>query len=236
MNFDDLKDKVITDARQTWDRVQESAAFNQLRDRYENLTPPMQKLALLGSIGLITFLILSVPYSHFTTSSEYVGDFENKRMTIRELLKVSRESADIPQIPQAPSMEIIRSNIENQIKSANLLPEQVKGTEVVESASKAIPKNLTEGMLQVNLAKLNLRQVLDLGHQFQSISPSVKLKDLSMNTNREDSRYFDVTYKLVALAVPAAPEIAPEPPPSRGSGVRKRNNNNNTENKNGEAE
>lgn len=222
MNFDDLKDKLISDARLTWDRIQESGAYNQLRDRYENLTPPMQKLTLVGSVALIAFLILSMPYSHFSSSNEYVGDFENKRMTIRELLKVSRESADVPQIPQAPSIDIIRSNIENQIKTANLLPEQIKGTEVLASESKAIPKNLTEGLMQVSLAKLNLRQILDLGYQFQSISPSVKLKDLTMNANREDSRYFDVTYKLVALAVPAAPEIAPEPP---ARGTRKRNTN-----------
>lgn len=224
MNFDDLRDRLISDARSTWDRIQESGAYNQLRDRYENLTPPMQKLAIVGTATLVAFIILSIPYSHFTASSEYVGDFENKRMTIRELLKVSRESAEVPQIPQAPPIDSIRSNIENQIKSANLLPEQIKGTEVVDSDSKSIPKNLTEGTVKVSLAKLNLRQVLDLGHQFQSISSSVKLKDLAMNANREDARYFDVTYKLVALAVPAAPEIAPEPPPSRGSGTRKRVN------------
>lgn len=232
MNFDDLKDKVISDARLTWERIQETAVYNQLRDRYENLTPPMQKLTVVGAAALISFVILSIPYSHFSTSKEYVGDFENKRMTIRELLKVSRESAEVPQIPQAPPMDSIRSNIENQIKSANLLPEQIKGSEVLDSESKVIPKNLTEGLLQVNLAKLNLRQVLDLGYQFQNISPSVKLKDLVMNANREDSRYFDVTYKLVALAVPAPPEIAPEPPAKRGGGLRKRTNDTDAENEN----
>ncbi|MGZ3775494.1 MAG: hypothetical protein ACXVCY_12500 [Pseudobdellovibrionaceae bacterium] len=223
MNFDDLKDRIISDARTTWERIQESGAYNQLRDRYENMTPAMQKLTLIGSVTFVTFLILYVPYSHFSSSKDFVGDFESKRMTIRELLKVSRESAEVPQIPQAPSAAAIRTNIENQIKSANLLPEQIKGTQVSESDSKLIPKTLTESVLQVNLAKLNLRQVLDLGYQFQSISPSVKLKDLIMNANREDSRYFDVTYKLVALAVPAPPEVAPEPPPTRGGGLRKNN-------------
>ncbi|MGZ3771235.1 MAG: hypothetical protein ACXVCP_13130 [Bdellovibrio sp.] len=224
MNFDDLKDRLITDAGVTWERIQESGAYNQLRDRYENLTPPMQKMTVVGVSALVALILLSFPYSHFTTSNEYVGDFENKRMTIRELLKVSRESAEVPQIPQAPSVESIRSSVDNQIKAANLLPEQIKGTEILGSDSKVIPKNLTEGVVQVRLAKLNLRQVLDLGYQFQSISPSVKLKDMSMSANHEDARYFDVTYKLVALAVPAAPEVAPEPPPSRGAGLRNKRN------------
>lgn len=222
-SFDDLKDRLAADARQTWERISESGAYNQLKDRYENMTPSMQKVTLIGGVALVGLLILSIPYGKYMQSTDYVSEFEGKRMTIRELLKVSRESSDVPQIPQAPSMEMIRSNVEGQIQAANLLPEQIKGTEIQDNSSSMIPKNLTEGLLQVSLAKLNLRQVLDLGHQFQSINPSVKLKDMVMTANREDSRYFDVVYKLVALAVPAPPVAEPEPP-SRGSRFKNRNN------------
>ncbi|UOF02338.1 hypothetical protein [Bdellovibrio reynosensis] len=233
MNFDDLKDRFISDARNTWDRIQDSSVYNQLRDRYENMTPVMQKVTIAGVIAVVAFSILSIPYGAFSTSQDLVGEFESKRMTIRELLKVSRESSDVPQIPQAPPLEMIRSNIDNQLRAANLLPEQIKGTEVQDSDSKVIPQNLTEGAVQVSLAKLNLRQVLDLGYQFQSINPSVKLKDLAITANREDSRYFDVVYKLVSLAVPAAPEVAPEPPSSRGS-LRDRLKKRNQESEGGE--
>ncbi|NUN05017.1 MAG: hypothetical protein HUU57_04565 [Bdellovibrio sp.] len=223
MNLDDLKDRFASEARVTWERIQESATFNQLRDRYENMSPSMQKVTLVGGVALVAFLVLSIPYSYYQHSQDYVGEFEGKRMTIRELLKVSRESADVPQIPQAPSIDMVRSNIENQISAARLLPEQVKGTESLSADSSLIPKNLTEGGVQVSLAKLNIRQILDLGHQFQSINPSVKLKDLIITANREDTRYFDAVFKLVALAVPAAPEVAAEPPARGGS--RSRNNN-----------
>ncbi|WP_374035505.1 hypothetical protein ACES2I_07255 [Bdellovibrio bacteriovorus] len=224
-SFDDLKEKLVSDARVTWERIQESGAYNQLRDRYENMTPAMQKLTLVGGVALVSLIILSIPYGKYTQSNEYVSEFESKRMTIRELLKVSRESSDVPQIPQAPSMDMIRNNIDNQIKAANLLPEQIKGTEIQENNSNLVPKNLTEGLLQVSLAKLNIRQVLDLGYQFQSINPSVKMKDMVMTANREDNRYFDVVYKLVALAVPAAPAPEAPEPPSRGNRFKRNNNN-----------
>lgn len=226
-SFDDLKEKLVSDARVTWERIQESGAYNQLRDRYENMTPAMQKLTLVGGVALVSLIILSIPYGKYNQSNEYVGEFESKRMTIRELLKVSRESSDVPQIPQAPSMDMIRNNIDNQIKAANLLPEQIKGTEIQENNSNLVPKNLTEGLLQVSLAKLNIRQVLDLGYQFQSINPSVKMKDMVMTANREDGRYFDVVYKLVALAVPAAPAPEAPEPPSRGNRFKRNNNNDN---------
>ncbi len=222
MNFDDLKDKLSTEARATWDRIQESATYNQMRDRYENMTPAMQQLTMYGGIAVITLMVLSIPYGYFNGSSEAVNEFEGKRMTIRELLKVSREAAEVPAIPPAPSMDMLRGNIESTIKAANLLPEQIKGTQP-SSGSNLIPSNLSEGGLQIHLAKLNLRQVVDLGYKFSNISSSVKMADMTMTANREDNRYFDVVYKLVALAVPAAPVISAEPEPiKKGSFNRNR--------------
>ncbi|HWU43029.1 MAG TPA: hypothetical protein VN132_06305 [Bdellovibrio sp.] len=222
MNLDDLKDQLTSEGRAVWERIQDSAAFNQLRDRYENMSPSMQKMSVIGAALIIVLLILSVPYSNFTQSNEFVTDFEDKRTTIRQLLKVSRESADIPNIPQAPAMEMIRSTIENHVKMANLLPEQVKGTNVNTVESKLIPVNLVQGALDVSLAKLNLRQVMDMGYRFQTINPSVKLKDMIVTANLQDNRYFDVIYKLVALAVPTAPEAPPAEEPTKGKGKSSR--------------
>jgi hypothetical protein len=217
MNLDDLKDKLSTELRATWDRIQESGTYNQMRDRYENMTPAMQQLTMYGGIAVVALMVLSIPYGYFNGSSEAVGEFEGKRMTIRELLKVSREAAEVPAIPQAPSVDMLRGSIDSTIKAANLLPEQIKGTQS-STGSNLIPANLSEGGLQIHLAKLNLRQVVDLGYKFSNFSPSVKMADMTMTANREDNRYFDVVYKLVALAVPAPPVIAAEPEmPKKGS-------------------
>jgi hypothetical protein len=210
--FDDLKERFVTEGKAAWERIQESSTFNQLKDRYDNMTPSMQKLSIVGASTAVALIILSIPYGYYSASQTNVEDFEGKRMTIRELLKVTRESSDVPQIPQAPPMGSLQGIIDSQIQSMHLLPEQIKGTQTVSNNSKLIPSALTEGMMEINLAKLNLNQVLDLGHRFQSINPSVKLKDLIMTANHEDARYFDVVYKLVALAVPAAPEVAADVP------------------------
>lgn len=218
--LDDLKERFITEGKATWERIQESSTFNQMKDRYDNMTPSMQKLSIVGVSALVAMIILSVPYGYYSASQTNVEDFEGKRMTIRELLKVTRESSDVPQIPQAPPMGSLQGIVDSQIQSSHLLPEQIKGTQTVSNNSKLIPAALTEGMMEVNLAKLNLNQILDLGHRFQSINPSVKLKDLIITANREDGRYFDVVYKLVALAVPAAPEVAPDIPAGKGNSRR----------------
>ncbi len=202
MNLDDLKERFTSEAKMLWERVEESSTYNQLRDRYENMTPSMQKLSVVGASALVALIVLSIPYSYFSQSTAYEQEFESRRSTIRELLKVSRESSEVPALQQAPSTEALRALIDSQIQNAHFLPEQIKGTEVISETTRLVPQNLTAGMVQVRLAKLNLRQVLDFGYQMQSLNPSVKVKDMVMTANREDSRYYDVLFKLVALAVP----------------------------------
>jgi hypothetical protein len=218
MTLDELKERLSSELSQTKERIEESAWFNQLRDRYENMSPAMQKLSVVGGAALVSLVILSIPYSYFSTSTTYVEEFEGKRSTIRELLKVTRESSEVPNIIPAPNPDMLRGNIENQLKAANLLPEQMRGTQAVGNGSALIPKNLTQGVLEVSLAKLNLRQVIDLGYQMANISPSVKMTDLAMTANREDSRYFDVVFKMVSLAVPEAPIVQEEPVKMPGRG------------------
>lgn len=216
MNLEDLKDRLKTDLQSTWERLQESEVYNKIVDRYENMTPSMQKLTLAGIGVVISIVILNIPFSSYQISTENIDLFEGQRATLRELLKVSRESSTIPDIPQAPTADVLQNHIQNQIQAANLLPEQIKGTSVANDASPLIPKNLVETVVQVSLAKLNLRQALDLGYNFQSFNSSVKLKDMTMTANREDARYFDVVYKLITLAVPAPPVVEEAPANPRG--------------------
>ena len=209
MNLDDLNDNLKSQFGQAWSRVEESSFYNQMKDRFENLSPTNQKLTLMASGALLALVIISIPYSYYLTSTEYVATYEEKRGLIRELLKVARESSEVPVLPSAPSAEILKSNIENQLRMANLLPEQMKGIEVITAETKLIPKGLLESGLRISLAKLNLRQIVDIGYNIQGISPSVKMNDVNITANVEDSKYFDVDFKLVSLAVPQVQIEAP---------------------------
>lgn len=215
--FEDLRENALSQLKHQTERFQESSAFNQLKDRYENLSPSMQRFVLAGTVALIAFLFMSIPLGYFSSSSTFVEEFESKRQTIRDLLKASREAQDVPSIPIPPSPDDLRSRIEQVLAQSRLTPEQIKSVQVSSVSSGMIPGNLTQGAVDVTLAKLNLRQIVDIGHQIQSFSPSIKLKDLSMTANAEDGRYFDIIYKLIVLAVPnmEAPAPIEEPPAPR---------------------
>lgn len=210
MNIEDLKDNLKSQLSQTWSRIEDSSFYNQMRDRFENLSPSAQKLTLMATGALIALIVISIPWSYYSTSTDYVTTYEEKRALIRELLKVTRESSEVPDLPPAPPADILRNNIENQLRMANLLPEQMKGIEVIAAETSLIPKALLESGLRVSLSKLNLRQIIDIGYNLQSISPSLKMNDMNITANPEEASYFDVEYKLVSLAVPQAPAEMPD--------------------------
>jgi hypothetical protein len=212
MNIDDLKDNLLSQLRQIWSRVEDSSVYNQGKDRFENLTPAHQKLTLMGAGALLALLIISIPYSYYSQSTENVSTYEEKRSLIRELLKVTRESSEAPDLPVAPSSDVLKSNIENQLNMAHLLPEQMKGVEIISAETGLIPKSLLQSGLKISLAKLNLRQIVDLGYNIQNISPSVKMNSLNISANKEDLRYFDVEMKMVSLVVPQSNLDTPEAP------------------------
>lgn len=202
MNLDDIKERLLSEFKQISERIQDSSAFNQAKDRYENLNPTQQKLAAVAGIALVTVAVLWVPFSGLTSSWDHTNEFTERRDLIRDLLKVSKEASEAPSLPVAPSESMIRQAVDREITSARILPEQNKGTSFSSSANVMIPSNHVETTVDISLAKLNLRQVLDMGYAFQNISPSLKMKDLNIIANASDSKYFDVVYRLVALKVP----------------------------------
>lgn len=214
MAFEDLRERLQSELKTSWDRLQESSIYIQLREKYENLSPAMQKAALFGSVAFVFLILFSVPMGYYSASSDAITEFEDKRQLIRDLLKVSREAQETPNLPLPPDTNSLKSQIDSQLQSARLLPEQIVSTDVLPQENlRTLPQNLSQGLVKVTLNQLNLRQILDVGHQIQSISPSIKMIGLQMEANAKDPRYFNVVYRLAVLAIPSPGDTAPEPEP-----------------------
>lgn len=210
LNIDDIKEQTVGRLRAGWEQVQESSLYQQARDKYENLTPTTQKLVLVGAVGLVIFALLAIPGGSLSTSSDSITRFEEKRSLIRDLLKVSRDANDSPDIPTPPDISSLKSRVEMSLQQAQLLPEQMKGVEITSESSTLVPAPMVAGMLKVSLAQLNLRQIVDLGYQIQAISPSFKMTAMEMIASAAKPKYFDVVFKFIALNVPQ-PAAAPSP-------------------------
>lgn len=216
MAFEDLKERLQTELKGQWEQFQETSLYVQMKERYENLTPVMQKVTVTGIVLLLLYIVLSFPLSYFSTSTDYITQFEDTRQTIRDMLKASREAQETPDIPTPPNTSELKTQVDAQIAAARLLPEQILATEITDEKPLSLPGNLSQGVLKIALSKLNLRQIVDLGYQFQSISTAVKMTDMILEMNPQDPRYYNATYELAILSVPSQMDMSEPPPPPPG--------------------
>lgn len=218
--LDNLNEQFKTGLSKIQQQLQESPTYAQAMDRYESLPPSSQKVVLVLGTFVILFFTLFYPLSQLSTSQDVLASFEEKRNLIRDLFRTHREASASPNIPLPPPTESLRASVSAVITRAELLPEQNLGIANGAAEGKLIPASLVASVLEVRLAKLNLRQIVDIGSSLVSISQSVKMKDMVMVANAQDTRYYDVTYKLYTLNVP---EPTPEPAPEPANNSRNRN-------------
>ncbi len=200
MPFDELKERLKHEFSQTWQRIQESSAYIQLKDRYDSLTPQMQKASLMAASLLVFLALFSLPLATFNQSSTDIESFESKRSLVVQLIQLNQDLKNKPQLPVPPPASRLMEQIRDQLTKSDLIPEQIQP--ITQGGSSILPQNLVQEVLNVSLKQLNLKQVIDLGYSISSLHPALKLQDLILNPNQKNKSYYDVLYKFVILNIP----------------------------------
>ena len=208
--LDEIKEQIKNMSNRILEKIQETETYTQMQDRYQSLSASSQRLVWILGASLVAFIILFYPLSQISSSSGMIASFEEKRNLIRDLYKTYRESSNQSGLQPPPASDSLRNAVETVLTSANLIPDQRTGMIQSTVEGRLIPSSLVNHVLEVKLAKLNLKHIVDIGTSIVAISDSVKMKDMSINANASDTRYYDVTYKLYSLNIP---EPTPEPPP-----------------------
>lgn len=229
MVLDDLKDRLKSEAAQFSDRLQESSLYLTWKDRYDSLSPSRQKIVVVSAVAFILVLIFSMPLMTYWSSSDFVAEYEAKRDLIRELLRANKEANEnVPSFVQ-PSMQSVRSQVDQAIAQQNLLPEQNRGVSVSNSSTPLIKSSIVDGILEISSLQLNVRQITNLATSLAKIQ-GTKLKDMILSASSKDPRYFDAVFRLVVFKADntrsgggADGEIPPPPaPPSQNGSAPKK--------------
>ncbi len=215
MAFEEIVENLKSSGNLLKEKITESSLFQSMQERYQNLNPLQQKLSLAGISLFFFFVILYFPLDHYLLSNENTEQFEAKRLLTKNLIKSHREVNNLSDFPVPQSSENMKSLIQGYLKEMNFLPEQIKYLNVTSGSSTLIPLHKIQYGLELSLSKINVRQITNLGSKLQSIHPALKLKDLLITTNREDGRYQDGTFRLIALNIPKYIQPLPEPEPVR---------------------
>jgi hypothetical protein len=200
--LDDLKEKLIEQAKNLWSRLQEQPLYLDLKERFEALPSKTQKLVLGGVVGGIFFILVLFPISFLWTSWSQMSLFEEARDVTEELLIVEREAQSVASLPRPDPIPVLKSRVQNLLANANLTSDQILPMEDLGPVQPrgVLPPQIQPEGLKVKLAKLNLRQITDIGSQLESqFREGVNIWSFSMKQNSELPEYFDVEYHLVAF-------------------------------------
>jgi hypothetical protein len=203
MALEELREQMSQRLKDLGSKIQDSPIFQSIKEKFDDLPSNQQKIVLILLVAVISFFVFSFPYENWSASSASVAEFEGKRQLIRDLLKVTKETSELPSFPPAPELGQIKTDIEMRLQQMQLVPEQMAGVNVeMPNNSALVPAGRQEGGVKVLLKKLNLRQVVDITAQLQSMQPAVKLKNFSIDSNLKDPRYLDVVLDFVVIKVP----------------------------------
>jgi hypothetical protein len=221
MALENITDQIKEKFTELKSKIQESPAFNSLKERFETQSPAAQRAIVAGASVLAVLLLFSFPYSDLSTSSQNLKDFETHRSLLRQLLRASRLANDTSGGAVTLSANEVRNQVQSQLGVFNLQPEQLVG--IVDLDAKALAGSLaknTPGVqltgIGVSLKSLNLKQVVDIGFEMQKLSPSVKMAGMEVTAGSPDPHYFDVQYKLVAFGMPDSTGDSAATAPKRG--------------------
>ncbi|MBT4760616.1 MAG: hypothetical protein HOO06_02865 [Bdellovibrionaceae bacterium] len=205
MNLADIKDQLSEKIELMWGKIQENPSFNTLREKYEILPQKTQRLLKSGSLGVFVLMLISILVSFFSTSSEYITEFEENREVTRMLLKTASQEKFVS--PKEISFSELESLINRNINNQRLLDDQKAGVSKDQPfKAKYIPKDANQVNASVSLSQLNLKQIINIGYELQNLVDGIKMTGLKISNNAKDDHYYDVKYSLAHFSFPQEPE------------------------------
>lgn len=216
MAFEGLRDQLKEQWADLSAKVQESPAFNSLREQFESQTPAVQRAITAAGIGFVAFVLLWFPYGYLSSSSEYMSQFEENRALIQGLLRASRSAKTPLPLPPPIEAENLKNRLNNLFTQNRLMPEQIGEMQTVPNPPvKGIPASVEQNGVAVQVKKLNLTQIIALGNQVQNIGPGTKLMGMDIVQSAGQTHYYDVIFKVVNFGLSQIADSGPEEEPQR---------------------
>lgn len=219
MALEDIRDSLREQLGGIWARVRESSAFIELSEKYQALSPVAQKFVLAGA-GFFGFLVLmALPWTYFSSSSDQITQYEDKRSLVQNVYHVSREASSVGARTVAPvNASDFQARAQGIVNEAALQAEQLQYVSPIPKGNvSGIPASIEQQGVEVSLKKLNLTQVIDIGYKLQAMDPRGRLMGIDIRANASDRHYFDVIYRVIGFG--PKPESAPAGGARKGRGA-----------------
>ncbi len=216
MAFEGLKDQLKEQWLDLAAKVQESSAYNTLRERYESQSTSVQRAILVAAVAFAALILLSFPMSYISTSSEYLSQFEENQSLINGLLAAAQSSKAPPPLGAPMSTSQLRDLVTRTLQSTQILPEQVGDMQEMakDPDGKLAPEIVQQSGLAAQVKDLNLKQILTVANAFQNLGGSTKLMGIDIVQSAKQTHYYDLTVRIVNFGL--TPSMAAEEDSGKG--------------------
>jgi hypothetical protein len=207
MAFEQTREQLKEQAAELLAKIQESSAFNSVREQFESQTPAAQKLLAVGGFLLVGLIVLMIPMGYIFTSQDNLEIFDENQRLITGLLKASKTSKEPSPLPSPIPNEMFRSRVETILRDARLVPDQIGEIQPMPGdrpAKDLAPKVVQQSGLAVTVKKLNLSQIVSIGHQLQGMGAGTKMMGMDVTQSAGQDHYYDVVYRLIQFSLPVA--------------------------------
>jgi len=203
--IENLKDRI----KAAWAEQQESELFISTKEKFEALPMAAQRGIVVGILFLLMLLVLWWPLSNFLDSTDFNGKFDERRQTLKDLLRIERDLASQPTLPVPPTPSSMKAQFDLKIAGNGIKTEQVK------DQGELPPQNVSganQQGYQYRIAHLTVRQAMDLSYDLEHTDPSFKLAGIELLAEPQDPHFYVVGIKIVNFA----PKVAEAEIPGKG--------------------
>ncbi len=219
MAFENLRDQLKEQWADLSAKFHENPSINNLREKFESQTPVVQRAIIVGTCIFCALILLSLPYGYWSSSSDYMSQFDENRDLIQGLLKVSRIAKTTSPLPPPMDTNTLRARVDTILKSNQILQDQIG--EFQDIPRPAVPSKMVPAIVQQNgvafqVKTITVNQLIQLSNAIQNMGPGIKLMGLDLVQSANQTHYYDVIFKLVHFGL--SNEVAQAPNrPTRGN-------------------
>lgn len=209
MDFESLKEQLLDQYKELSQKIGENETFLMLAERYNNLSPVIQRSIIGGIVFLFFYVLYTIPSGSMASSESHYSNFELQRATTEDLYKAGAITSGGSQSNGLGRTQL-ESQVKRDLKTQQVLDSQVSPFKSVAApiSAKKVPKEIEQIGLSFEIKKMNLKQFTNISSRLASINPNTKLTNISMKADKEDPHYFNVSYTLSSLNLKQAPQPA----------------------------
>ncbi len=222
MLFENIIEQINEYFRSIVSHVQESSTFDSLKDKFNSLSPFIQKLLITTICFLIILLTLATPIIKYQASLENMVFFEEQKKLTQKIISFQKKSKSMPSTPKEYKLADFKTKV-NTLENAysiNFLPNQMS-VSPSKTRSKII-RSANQNNFNVETKKTNIDQFLALTYSVQKLNKSLLIESIELKANSENPSYFDGSITVANLFVKPASDILPSPKVKKSKKPRSR--------------